>query len=496
MTMHSMIRKLTALAVTLAVAGCAALPRGMTDTASVLPAHGTFIATLSSAETYQPGRAASESLVLRRPLTLQTGIVEDPAFVDFCNQIVDRLLASWPYARPNVQVLLVPSTSFTSDTTPEGAIIVSTGLLHYLSTHPAPDNGDRLAFVLAHELSHVLMGQTTSRAALFKNAAKLRGIVYAGAAITLGAKAAVIADATKSAVVADYLFGVATTNGVFPAWQRDQESMADLLAIDLMAKAGYNLQGATDILTILIAQERKAAAAEPAILPFQHYVTTHAVGNQTEINFGFGQALKPYFVRAENAVLAGHPAAIDRLKIAATYITRQYPTYLPPMSDAGFTHIIDTAPTRLMIENEVSLGDAAVSLEHRQAMEAASQLRSIKSIVLRQSEYYLFLQAETDFELGRSDQAAAYLTDAERQKLETQPVMVLRAQLLLNAHHYNAAQAAFGAADAKFATQAYLPQRIQIDKLQGKTLIATKLMFECNASGKMNLIGECEHADQ
>jgi Zn-dependent protease with chaperone function len=490
------VRSILALVLCVGFAGCAALPRGITGTTSAMPAKGKFIATIDAADTFQPDQTVSETKLLRGPLTAPTGIVEDPQFVDLCNGIINRLLASWPYQRPNVQVLIVPSSDFTSDTTPNGAIIISTGLLHYLVSHPAPDNGDRLAFVLAHELSHVLMGQTNNRATVAKDAARLRGLVYLGASLTLGAKSAVVADATQSAVLGDYLFGVAAEHGAFPAWQRDQEGEADLLAIDLMAKAGYNLQGATDVLTILIAQQQKAARAEPAMLSFEHYIKTKSVGNGTEVSFGIAQWLTPYVDHARMAIEAGHPEAMARLKTAEAYIAREYPTYLPPMGGVGFNRVVNAAPTKLMIADEPLLGDAELSLAHHQPMQAEEQLDRIRSIVLKRSEYFLYLQAETYIALGRLNDGLQDIIYAQHQPLETQRMMVLAAQIFLANHLDTAALHAFAHADQKFHTQAYLPNRIAIEKSEGNNNLAALMVERCNLTGKMRLISECDNANR
>lgn len=490
------VRAFAGLVVCAMIAGCAALPQGLTGTKSAMPAKGKFINTLTAADTYRPARVRSAGFILRRPLTAPTGLVQDPALVAYSRRILDRLLASWPYQRPDVQILVVPSPSFRSDTTPEGAIIISTGLLHYFVTRPANDNDDRFAFVLAHELSHVLMGQTTSRASVVTAASQLRGVVYMGASFALGAKAAEVANITRNVVIGTYLFGVAANHAMFPAWQRVQESEADLLAIDLMAAAGYNLQGATDVLTILVAQERKAALAEPAIEPWRHYLSVQNSGGNEQFHFDFKHWMTPYLLRARRAIEASHPAAEARLNTAEVYIARQYSTYLPPMSSAGFARITNAPPTRLMIAEQGKLGDAAVSLIQRQPRPALYQLASVHSAVLRDSEYYLYLEAMTDFDAGRTAAATNYFDAAERQSLVTQPVLVLHAQILLNQHHPNAALAAYTAADRKFGTEAYLPQRIAIEKSEKHNLAALVLMERCNGSGNIRLINECAHADQ
>ncbi len=112
---------------------------------------------------------------------------------------------------------------------PGGKVAVYTGILPYTQTEAG------LAFVLAHEVGHVIArhgGERMSQQLLLQ----------------LGQQGLNIAIASRSPAAVEAInagYGIATTVGVALPFSRQQEYEADRIGLTLMAKAGYDPRDAT-----------------------------------------------------------------------------------------------------------------------------------------------------------------------------------------------------------------------------------------------------------
>ncbi len=113
---------------------------------------------------------------------------------------------------------------------PAGAIGITLGALTAMG-----DRADRMAMVLGHELAHVRLGHIAG--------ARVRnGIIE-----VLGAVLGAAVEARTGVPIGGVTSGVAGRVAA-AAFDRDQEREADALAIDWIRMAGYNAQGALDVL--------------------------------------------------------------------------------------------------------------------------------------------------------------------------------------------------------------------------------------------------------
>ncbi len=106
---------------------------------------------------------------------------------------------------------------------PGGKIGVNTGLLK------VAENQDQLATVIGHEVAHVIAGHPNAR-------------ISAAYATQTGLQLAQAISGTNTPIKSDLfgLLGVGAQVGVLLPFGRTQESEADLLGLDLMAKAGFD----------------------------------------------------------------------------------------------------------------------------------------------------------------------------------------------------------------------------------------------------------------
>ena len=79
------------------------------------------------------------------------GIVESRPAQLYLQQVLDRLLAHWPYETPRIGVFITSTPAFGAVATGEGDILINAGSLLAFSSE------DELAAMLAHEAAHILL---------------------------------------------------------------------------------------------------------------------------------------------------------------------------------------------------------------------------------------------------------------------------------------------------------------------------------------------------
>ena len=164
------------------------------------------------------------------------GLVPDRQLVGYVQEILDRIVAASPVPNLNVRVYIRASRAFIAEAYPGGLVSVSMGLLRDVSTE------DELAFVLAHELGHLLFRHHESD--WLKNA---QYKVFFASSL-LGDAADVYAAYSGNTEMSKKLDRVAkiskgfyevTDHALNPAWNRKQEVLADKIGLDLLIRAGY-----------------------------------------------------------------------------------------------------------------------------------------------------------------------------------------------------------------------------------------------------------------
>ena len=177
--------------------------------------------------------AEAEVELKRSPLVVQDAMINDYVKGLACEVARDYC--------DDLRIYVIQSPAFNASITPNGIMIVNTGLLTRMTS------SDQVAAVLGHELAHY----TQTHSLLRLRAAKRNALI--GTLLELGGLGGLPSIFAFSAVI---------------KFSRDQESEADILGAYFMAGAGYAPQAAADIWVFLEEEEENASVKRPKGLAF------------------------------------------------------------------------------------------------------------------------------------------------------------------------------------------------------------------------------------
>lgn len=167
------------------------------------------------------GSAAFESMDLGGPL------VKDPAIVDALQAMVDRMSPEAAIEGMDFRVHVVDSKTVNAFALPGGTMVVYTGLIQNA------ENGEQVAAVLAHEMSHATLRHGLQRIA------RSMGI-WAGVSMLIGDVGGLMGAGAD-------LFQMATIN----SYSRGQETEADVEGIRMLHESGIDPSGMSEFFEVL-----------------------------------------------------------------------------------------------------------------------------------------------------------------------------------------------------------------------------------------------------
>jgi Zn-dependent protease with chaperone function len=163
--------------------------------------------------------------------------------------LIDRLLAQWPYPKgPPPQVFILGVNYYNAYSLPDNSVVIAFGLLD------RAQSDDEVAFVLGHELSHLLLGHFAANAEAARkrqDSASRLGQLYlvssvlGSAADTVGGGVGAAASAARQAGATSDSLHFLTDVTAEPIHTRVQEDEADALGFDLSQAAAYAAEDAS-----------------------------------------------------------------------------------------------------------------------------------------------------------------------------------------------------------------------------------------------------------
>jgi beta-barrel assembly-enhancing protease len=224
------------------------------------------------------------------------------------NQLRARLVAASRKTGVPGRVMVVANPAFNAYSTPDGNIYITMGCLENLK------NEDEVMAILAHELSHVLLGHHTSDVVsdVQQKGQALYEIGISAKTMLSGQKG--ISKRDERSLAEAQIVTDTTDKLVLPAWNRGQEREADFLGVDLLIKSGHSGPAMLTMLEKLRAWEKENQESEQI---FWDRVWQTAQRNMHS-------AVGMTYQKLVDSVSVNHPKTDDRIEQGAEYIERQY----------------------------------------------------------------------------------------------------------------------------------------------------------------------------
>ena len=212
----------------LTLAGCV---KDIPFVTTSVPENGKFIDQVEFAKTriYTADEIhAAKSEVMRQ--SIGTAPITD--LQDYAQEVLDRIVAVAPAGSPKAEIMLIGNSGPGARAAREGVLFLYHSAFDYLRSE------DELAFLIAHEYSHVLLQHTPEN--LFS---VLRPYLLTAADVALGNSGSQSDLLRKAGQM--YGSDLILRDLLLPNWDRSQEREADYLGLDLMVRAGYQPKGAS-----------------------------------------------------------------------------------------------------------------------------------------------------------------------------------------------------------------------------------------------------------
>lgn len=448
-----------------------------------------------------PAPAFNETAVLGSYLRSGQGIVEAPALDAYLNGILQKLLASWPAARPGMKVYVSTDVRYAAESAVGGGIWITRGTLDRAQSE------DEIAFILAHEAAHVLLDHQHDRGGTQKTKDDVARLVSVGASIAIQVasdrrKASVTEDALRTVAITAIVDGVADSL-LFPSWSRDQEERADALGMDLLLRAGYSRNGAKAVFDQLAAQDRDRDA-ETARVTAEADARTHrqiADANAQGINLGgtfaalVGRAMHD-LQTGLTAAAATHGAAEGRDEKVIDY-ARQFYGQMPgaPVDEASLQAVLADPSTARILAAQDNARKAFLVVDTDPA--AAQSLTRDALAADGRSPYVLMVASEVDRARGDAAAADAKLKDAAAQRHT--PFFVYQ-RLLSNAARRGdnaGGLALIDEANRRYGSQpALMPTQIALTKRLNRQPEVRRLLLACEFEGTPAIAKQCLEASR
>ncbi|RUT26649.1 hypothetical protein C0V97_04860 [Asaia sp. W19] len=483
--MYAPSRPLAALLSLLTLNACAG------EGGSGIPTSGRLIDQTHPPQDY--AQATTVQGLLSPANTLASGVIEAPQVSAYPQEIVDRLLNGWSGPKPDARVWLTPDMAFTSDVSVGGAIFLNTGLIRYFHDTPDIQKEDALAFVLAHELSHILLGHTAAQRASKARKDYAFSAMKWGSVIGRFAAGSGAAGDVSRAIVSSMGAKAFLDTTLFPSWSRDQEEQADALAVDLMARAGYAVSAATDVMDVLISSEDQEMQRQAQD---EQKTGKSFVADSVTFQAKAGDGLDGAIVDALRAVAQQHPHARERRVALAAYLRQAYPVRAHvALERRPLQQWESSRPVAALLKGTEQLNQAAVQIKSAQWGQARQTLAHVAQPASG-SAYYALMAYQVSTQTGQKAQGVKLLSAAAQRDDVTFPIATEWGMALTSAGKYNEAETYMATEQTAMNNTSFLPYRITNARKAKDEVNAFKLSAICEGLGEDALAKQCSAVEK
>ncbi|KLN59827.1 hypothetical protein WH96_15710 [Kiloniella spongiae] len=238
------------------------------------------------------------------------GLIPDDSLEQYAQSVLDKIVAVGPNISVSPKVRILANMGPGAKAMPSGDIYINHSIFVY------SDNEDQLAFVLAHEYSHILLKHGPSVVI-----EKLRPYIMTAVDVALSQS-----GGEKQASNAIKLYGsdILVRDLVMPVWDKRSEHEADRLGVDLMVKAGYNPEQAL----MVFDREKEANEKFEASFTLERNAFEKAIEqskNQTNNNpLNLANLVSKGLEEFQGTFASRHPEPDERKLKVFKYVQREY----------------------------------------------------------------------------------------------------------------------------------------------------------------------------
>lgn len=465
-----------------------------------MPAEGTFLE-----QSYRPRPldiAAMHEAGAREAVFVLAagGQAELPGAERYVKGVLDRILQASPQPDYPVRLYLTPSISQEAKSFPNGTILVSVGLLDSVK------NEDELAFVLAHELAHVLLEHHDSDWYLHAQKRAIAAAeLSAGAMQNLRKRIGDGPDLDWRLAALTYATEMVTRDVLFPVFNRRQEDEADLLSVDLMARAGYNVQAAVGALEIYrdaeqqfgtdqeVARNRLERALELSDVERLRMARAKEITENEALSRPAGVLLEAVHHGVDELFAFArqtHRPAEERMDRISQYNLRV--DDLPDFSDQALRATVSASSFKRTLQNFHAADAAGKALIEDRLSDAERLARQAISAPTNNHASTRIVMAEVRQAQGRHDLWEQNLRIAIRASAPSLSAYQMLADGLVVQGRTEEADALLGEAWERFHKPGHLlPSRIRVALASGDKMRVQDLLMTCRIE-YAELTEECE----
>ncbi|MGN0919758.1 MAG: M48 family metalloprotease [Alphaproteobacteria bacterium] len=197
------------------------------------------------------------TLILWTQNVFALAVIRDSEIESTLTNYVRQIFKAVNLPPENAEIILINDPSINAFVAGGQTIFVHTGLI------TSAKSADDLIFVLSHETGHIVGGHITRGMAAMEKAQTTALI-----STLMGGLLAVVSG-RPDAGIAVMLGSQSSALGTFAGYRQTEESAADRTAVDVVEKLGYSMQGFTNVMRQIQAQERLNSDEN------QNYLRTH-----------------------------------------------------------------------------------------------------------------------------------------------------------------------------------------------------------------------------
>lgn len=406
---------------------------------------------------------------LRR--VIGTGLIAEPRLEAYLNDLLTKIRSGMPQPPgPDAKVYLAPDYDLEARTLSGGAIFVSPFFLSQFKTE------DEVAYLLAHEYAHVVF-RHSARSDTGEWVERIDNLVKTGLAVA----GQFNQDVSRAVLWSEAGYHAAKTV-LLPSWSRAQEEDADLLAADLVIRAGYNVDSAMRFFNILDSVEKQQEERRKA--ERERLAAEAKTDIQAQMMFDFNSMVED--------VSREHDMAAKRGVIIANYLERVHPDRpAPAVREAPLRRILDAAGTRAAIALSRTAHDI------RASAEGGGKKSGGDGAVGKYAQSAPLLEAKAFAAFKRGDAKSADRLLAAAANDPNHPISIYRQRVnyAVATSNMEAAKQAVAASETAFGeSKMMLPSKIQIARRQNDKNTVSALQLACRTTEYRALVKLCDAA--